>query len=533
MDTHIIPDGTFTDGEALPSAALHSAAMRGEPGGERVSVPETASLRAESQARLGLTTEGKSLPTARLPGEPDPETIAATGAEALRTVRRLVEPGAPARLRRRQRLLMSVAVLVLVVAATGAFVVSPYNHVVPVPSGMVSAVRNLEVRAGLVKYPPFSPAASLANVNLPPQPASVVQPAFHPQPASEQLAQLMLLGRQAGAFGGASPAIPNRGSTLRSAGAAPIRHPTVGQLAGAQGGGPSPSGGHPAAAPVAPQAASGPPPGYVPHEPGAALTASLAPPQGSPPAAAPPRASGQVTAAKAVEPSSGSGSAAAGSTRLAALGHPMTVASVAPLAASALPQHPHPLLAHPPIAGALDPVAVAAKLQAAPMTPVEQVKVLEVVTEIAAMVRAERTAVADLRAQVGKLSTGTNAKLVDFERRLALVEAESGIAAAAAAGRPPSPPASDVAAVTASPSPPHAAQGGAPPAGNSSAARVRYRLQAASPGLAMLAEIDKSGGEGAQLEVQVGDTIPGYGRVVSVSQQGTAWVVTTEHGTIR
>ena len=33
--------------------------------------------------------------------------------------------------------------------------------------------------------------------------------------------------------------------------------------------------------------------------------------------------------------------------------------------------------------------------------------------------------------------------------------------------------------------------------------------------------------------VQVGDTIPGYGRVLSVEQQGTNWVVRTEHGTIR
>ncbi|MGH7122152.1 MAG: hypothetical protein ACREFP_24680 [Acetobacteraceae bacterium] len=167
------------------------------------------------------------------------------------------------------------------------------------------------------------------------------------------------------------------------------------------------------------------------------------------------------------------------------------------------------------------------------MTPVEQVKVLEVVAQIAAMVRAERTAVADLQAEVGNLSTGTSAKLVDFERRLALVEAESGIAAAAAAGRPASPLASIVSPAAAPPRPPRVAVTRAGSAASSSAPRVRYRLQAASPGLAMLAEIDKSGGEGAQLQVQIGDTVPGYGRVISVAQHGTAWVVTTEHGTIR
>jgi hypothetical protein len=49
----------------------------------------------------------------------------------------------------------------------------------------------------------------------------------------------------------------------------------------------------------------------------------------------------------------------------------------------------------------------------------------------------------------------------------------------------------------------------------------------------MLAEIDCGGGDGAQLQVQVGDTIPGYGRVKSVSQRGTAWLVATESGTIQ
>ena len=60
-----------------------------------------------------------------------------------------------------------------------------------------------------------------------------------------------------------------------------------------------------------------------------------------------------------------------------------------------------------------------------------------------------------------------------------------------------------------------------------------YRVQAASPGLAMLAEVDHSGGDGAQIEVQVGDTIPGYGHVIAVTQQGTNWVVKTDNGLIQ
>ena len=60
----------------------------------------------------------------------------------------------------------------------------------------------------------------------------------------------------------------------------------------------------------------------------------------------------------------------------------------------------------------------------------------------------------------------------------------------------------------------------------------RYRVQAASPGLAMLAAIDRAGDESAQLQVALGDTVPGYGRVKAVVQQGTTWVVKTERGTI-
>ncbi len=70
------------------------------------------------------------------------------------------------------------------------------------------------------------------------------------------------------------------------------------------------------------------------------------------------------------------------------------------------------------------------------------------------------------------------------------------------------------------------------PGGGAEAVK-RYRVQAASPGLALLAEIDRGGGEGAQLQVVVGDSIPGYGRVKSIAQRGTSWVVSTEHGAIQ
>jgi hypothetical protein len=51
--------------------------------------------------------------------------------------------------------------------------------------------------------------------------------------------------------------------------------------------------------------------------------------------------------------------------------------------------------------------------------------------------------------------------------------------------------------------------------------------------LALLAQVDRGGGDGAQMQVVVGDTVPDYGRVKSIAQKGTSWVVTTEHGAIQ
>ena len=60
-----------------------------------------------------------------------------------------------------------------------------------------------------------------------------------------------------------------------------------------------------------------------------------------------------------------------------------------------------------------------------------------------------------------------------------------------------------------------------------------YRVQAASPGLALLTEVERGGGDGAQIQVIVGGTIPGYGRVKSIAQIGSSWSVKTENGDIR
>ncbi len=51
-----------------------------------------------------------------------------------------------------------------------------------------------------------------------------------------------------------------------------------------------------------------------------------------------------------------------------------------------------------------------------------------------------------------------------------------------------------------------------------------YRIQAASPGLAMLSVID-GGPDDRPIEISIGTDLLGYGKVRSIAQHGQAWVV--------
>ena len=196
---------------------------------------------------------------------------------------------------------------------------------------------------------------------------------------------------------------------------------------------------------------------------------------------------------------------------------------------------------HQPDAEPADALSAAREVHAAPMTPAEQVEIINMVTEIASMVRDIRKQDAQLRADLGKASADTAARLRDYERRLAMAEAKTALAAASGAAEEASHPASEAPPIGASVIPVSATRIVAPApvqAGPSmglpaSAAPKTYRVQAASPGLAMLAQVDRGGGEGAQMQVVVGDTIPDWGRVKSIAQKGTAWVVLTERGPIQ
>lgn len=165
------------------------------------------------------------------------------------------------------------------------------------------------------------------------------------------------------------------------------------------------------------------------------------------------------------------------------------------------------------------------------MTDADQVQVLELVTQMAAMVREIKQQDASLRADFARSQEDVRAHLKDFERRIALAEARNAITAAAdtpsqVASVPPAP--AEMSAVR----PVSITRASAALPVHVPVAAKRYRVQAASPGLALLTEVDRGGGDGAQLQVMVGDTIPGWGKVKSVSQRGSSWVVSTEHGVI-
>jgi hypothetical protein len=181
-----------------------------------------------------------------------------------------------------------------------------------------------------------------------------------------------------------------------------------------------------------------------------------------------------------------------------------------------------------------DAATSAATLQAAPMSTPEQVQVLELVTRLGALVADQRKEVDQLRADLARSRVDETARVDDFQRRLTFAEAERSVAKASGVAAEPAPtaptiPVSEPATTVVRPT--LVVARAALPADPNQPVQ-RYRVQAASPGLAMLAAIDRAGDESAQLQVALGDTVPGYGRVKAVVQQGTTWVVKTERGTI-
>ena len=202
----------------------------------------------------------------------------------------------------------------------------------------------------------------------------------------------------------------------------------------------------------------------------------------------------------------------------------------------------------PTVTPPTDPVVVATVLQAAPMSTTQQVDVLNVVTELGTLLRNQRAENVQLREDLQQMRERLDTQLNDYARRLSLAEARGAISAAMGAGGPtanapatgtpasitvfaPIPPAAVMAARTAKAA--VLIPSASPLPASVQETPRRYRVQAASPGLAMLAEVDRTGDAGNLLQVSIGDDVPGFGKVKSIAQQGAAWVLTAERGTIR
>lgn len=185
-----------------------------------------------------------------------------------------------------------------------------------------------------------------------------------------------------------------------------------------------------------------------------------------------------------------------------------------------------------------DPVAAAGELRAAPLSLPEQIKVVDLVKELGAQLRDTRTEVAQLRATVAQLVETVETKTTQFESRLSLAEAGTVLAQSARAGNPEasapapsSPPTFRVASAGRAVPLPMAAT--TSPAASPPRTVKDYRIQGASPGLAVLSVLNSPPGGQTVIEVAIGSEVPGVGRIKAIFQRGTAWVVQTDAGAIQ
>jgi len=448
--------------------------------------------------------------------------------------------------RRRRRALLASAAVLAVAAAGGAFLLSPYNHVVPIDTGRLGAqVRQLaaSVASGAPETPVVAPAARLATA---PRPQAKRPSRGETAPADPDAQMRELLALRSGAD--KSPADVAPGAAGQEAGQpeeassppppSPALPPAASAVPVGAGVGISPVA-RPAA-PVLPAAAPPPPDGTTAMEPGMPPPASQAAASGPAAPASPPVAPAPVETT----------SKANASVPADARSQEPAVSGVAPQAASAPASNPAPTATAGDAAGAApappqpDAVATAIALRPGPMSRGEQIDVLHLVGRLGIAVRDLRTENAALRADVKASSDKVDNAVADFERRLALAEGRSAVNAAMgdadasseapAALASSAPSTSRTIRLVRAPAPqPVSLQTQAAASAGLSSGPHRYKVQAASPSLAMLSELDRSGGEGSQLQVGVGDPVPGFGRVSAIQQQGMAWVVKTDRGTIQ
>lgn len=190
-------------------------------------------------------------------------------------------------------------------------------------------------------------------------------------------------------------------------------------------------------------------------------------------------------------------------------------------------------------AGAMPPPAAVTltAAQAGTLSAAQQTNLYQLVTQLGSLERNDEIRQAVLAGQVQQLMLLMSGKLADYDRRLSMLEAQTAVSGAVSAASNPTvstaiaaaaPSSTPQGSSTASPSEPSSTAPAAIPS-SAPAAPVQYQVQAASPGLAMLS----APGGGQPIEVQTGDTIPGYGKVLGVVQQGASWIVQTQSGNIQ
>ena len=216
-------------------------------------------------------------------------------------------------------------------------------------------------------------------------------------------------------------------------------------------------------------------------------------------------------------------------------------ASVTPAVAAptvGVPATPAPVVtvvpAFPPAPKPHDPVQTAVELRAEPLSPKQQVEVVGLVRELGAQLKESRLTVTQMQATVAELKEQLDSRMTEFDGRLGLAEAGTVLAQSRAALPQPAmpaavPPVHPVAATQ------RLAPTAAGPAPVSTACRSvkDFRVQGASPGLAVLNVVGAAPGEAPVLYVALGDQVPGIGRIKLIYQRGTTWLVQTDAGLIQ
>jgi hypothetical protein len=171
-------------------------------------------------------------------------------------------------------------------------------------------------------------------------------------------------------------------------------------------------------------------------------------------------------------------------------------------------------------------------------TPVEdekaQTQTSDQIARLAALVTRLTGQVKEMQDQVRTLSAGSEERFADLTRRVSISESNRAVAAAENAASSQS--SVQLPSIGVQATDPRASVEGQAEGVRMNlvgADRKRsYRIQAASPGLAMLSAID-GGPDDRPVEVAIGTELPGYGKVRSIEQHGEVWVVKADRGSIQ